>query len=44
MPMIASGSRMLNDDSPNRRTERAMIHRLAGGLSTVIELAASEDP
>ena len=43
-PISASGSRMLNELSPNRRTDSAMIHRLAGGLSTVIELRGIRGP
>ncbi len=43
-PMRACGTRMLHDDSPKTRTERAMTHSAMGGLSTVIEFAASEDP
>ena len=35
---------MLHELRPKIRTDSAMIHSAAGGLSTVIELAASEDP
>lgn len=35
---------MLQELRPKTRTVSAMIHRAAGGLSTVIELAASDDP
>lgn len=35
---------MLHDDSPKSRIDSAMTHSEAGVLSTVIELAASEDP
>src|ERR1700722_19578921 len=43
-PIRASGSRMLNELSPNRRTETSINHKLIGGLSTVIEFAESDDP
>ena len=43
-PISASGSRMLNGLSPKILIDSAMNHRLIGGLSTVIELAASEEP
>ena len=36
--------RMANELSPNSRTLRAITHSEAGGLSTVIELPASEEP
>ena len=42
--MIASGSRMLHELSPKTLAESSMIHRLAGGLSTVMELPASDEP
>jgi hypothetical protein len=42
--MSTCGMRMLNELSPNTRTDRAMAHSEAGGLSTVIELPASEEP
>ena len=35
---------MLNELSPSTRTDRAITHSEAGGLSTVIELPASEEP
>ena len=35
---------MLHELRPNTRTDRPMIQSDAGGLSTVIELAASNDP
>src|SRR6185369_10052095 len=43
-PISAWGTRMLQELSPNTRTERPMIQSDAGGLSTVIELAASNEP
>ncbi|BAS14418.1 hypothetical protein AHiyo8_27210 [Arthrobacter sp. Hiyo8] len=43
-PMSAWGTRMLQELSPKIRTERSMIQSDAGGLSTVMELAASDDP
>ena len=43
-PISAWGTRMLHELRPNTRTDRPMIHSDAGGLSTVIELAASNDP
>jgi hypothetical protein len=43
-PMSTSGMRMLNELSPSSRTLRAMTQSEAGGLSTVIEFEASEDP
>ena len=42
--MSACGTRRLQEFSPNRRTDKAITQMLAGGLSTVIELAASLDP
>jgi hypothetical protein len=35
---------MLHGFSPKSRTDNPMTHREAGGLSTVMELAASEEP
>jgi len=35
---------MLHDERPKIRTESAIAHSEAGGLSTVMELAASEEP
>ncbi len=43
-PISASGTRMDHELSPKSRTDRAIGHRAAGGLSTVMELAASEEP
>ncbi len=43
-PMSASGTRMLHGLRPNSRTESPVTQSAAGGLSTVMELAASEDP
>ena len=43
-PIKACGTRMLHELRPKMRTDRPMIHSEAGGLSTVIALAASEDP
>ena len=43
-PMRASGNRMLNELSPKSRADNSMNHKLMGGLSTVIELAASDEP
>ena len=43
-PISACGTRMLQLDSPKIRTDRPMTHRAAGVLSTVIALAASEEP
>jgi hypothetical protein len=35
---------MLHEESPNRRTERAIGHSASGALSTVMAFAASEEP
>ena len=35
---------MLHDESPKTRTDSAIGHSASGVLSTVIELAASEEP
>jgi hypothetical protein len=43
-PMSTWGSRIANEFSPNSRTESAMTHSAAGGLSTVIALLASKLP
>ncbi|CAM3126305.1 hypothetical protein RHDE110596_17940 [Prescottella defluvii] len=43
-PSSACGTRMLHAFSPNARTDNAISHSDAGGLSTVIELAASDEP
>ena len=42
--MTTWGKRIENELSPKTFTDRAMIHSEAGGLSTVIEFAASEEP
>ena len=42
--MRACGTSRLQDDSPNMRTESAITQIAAGGLSTVIEFAASLAP
>jgi hypothetical protein len=42
--MSACGTRIAHDDSPKTRTDSAMTHREAGGLSTVIDPAASDAP
>lgn len=38
------GARIAQELSPKTRTDRAMGHRVAGGLSTVMALAASSEP
>ncbi len=43
-PMSACGTRMLHEERPKSRTDSAIGQRASGVLSTVIELAASEDP
>jgi hypothetical protein len=43
-PSNAWGTRRLHELSPKIRAESAMIHNDAGGLSTVIEAAASDAP
>ncbi len=43
-PMSASGARMLHGLKPKTRTDRPMIIVPSGGLSTVMKLAASNDP
>jgi hypothetical protein len=43
-PISACGTRMLQLDSPKIRTDSAITHSEAGVLSTVIELAASDEP
>jgi hypothetical protein len=43
-PIRACGTRMPQLLNPNSRTERPVTHSAAGVLSTVIALAASEDP
>ena len=42
--MSASGTSSDHDDNPNARTDRLITHSERGGLSTVIELPASEEP
>ena len=42
--MRACGTRMDHELSPKIRTTIAGIHSEAGGLSTVIEFAMSDDP
>ena len=43
-PSSACGTRMLQAFSPNTRAESSITQRAAGGLSTVMKLAASEEP
>ncbi len=43
-PSSACGTRMLHALTPNRRAEISITHSAAGGLSTVIEPAASDAP
>ncbi|CAM5444673.1 hypothetical protein SRIMM317S_02719 [Streptomyces rimosus subsp. rimosus] len=43
-PISASGTRIAHALRPKSRTDRAIGHRAAGGLSTVMEFAASDDP
>jgi hypothetical protein len=43
-PSIACGTRIAHDDRPKTRTERAIGHSARGVLSTVMALAASEEP
>ena len=43
-PSIACGARMLHDERPKTRTDRLIGHSASGVLSTVIALAASEEP
>src|SRR5690606_23329613 len=43
-PISACGTRMLHELRPNSRTDSPITHSDAGGLSTVIEPAASEAP
>ena len=40
----AWGRRMLHELRPQTRTDRAINHREAGGLSTVMELPAASEP
>ena len=44
MPQRASGSRMLQEDSPKVRTDRPMSIVASGGLSTVMKFAESIEP
>ena len=43
-PSSACGARMLHELSPKMRTEKAISHSEAGGLSTVMALPASREP
>lgn len=43
-PIRAWGTRICQEPSPNSRTDSAIGHREAGGLSTVMEFPASEEP
>ncbi|MEH3077588.1 MAG: hypothetical protein PGN11_13120 [Quadrisphaera sp.] len=43
-PMSACGTRIDHDESPKIRTDSAITHNDAGGLSTVIEFPPSELP
>ncbi|CAM5392886.1 hypothetical protein SVIOM74S_10380 [Streptomyces violarus] len=43
-PMRTSGTRIAQELRPNSRTDRAIGHSAAGGLSTVMALAASSEP
>ena len=43
-PMRAWGTRIDHELSPKSRTDSPMTHSEAGGLSTVMRLAASEEP
>ena len=43
-PIRASGTRMLQELSPNSRTDRPITHSAAGGLSTVMALPPSRAP
>jgi hypothetical protein len=43
-PISAWGTSRLQELTPNSRADRPMTHSEAGGLSTVMKLAASEDP
>ena len=42
--MSTCGSRIANEFSPKTRIDSAIAHNEAGGLSTVIAFAASDDP
>ncbi len=43
-PHSACGTRIDHELRPNTRTDNAISHSDAGGLSTVIEFAASDEP
>ena len=43
-PSSAWGTRMLHELTPKTRAESSMTHSAAGGLSTVMKLAASDEP
>ncbi len=43
-PIRACGTRMLQAFTPKIRADSAITHSAAGGLSTMIELAASDEP
>ena len=43
-PISACGTKMLHEFTPKMRAEISITHSDAGGLSTVIALAASKDP
>ena len=43
-PSIACGTSTLHEERPNTFTDSAIGHRASGVLSTVIALAASEEP
>ncbi|GAA1269455.1 hypothetical protein GCM10009589_24040 [Arthrobacter pascens] len=42
--IAAWGSKRAHVFKPKSRTDKPMIHKLNGGLSTVMELPQSEDP
>ena len=43
-PISTSGTRICQEPRPKSRTDRAIGHSAAGGLSTVMALAASSEP
>ena len=43
-PISACGTRIDHDERPKIRTDSDITHMAAGGLSTVIELPASDEP
>ena len=43
-PISAWGTSMLQELTPKSRTDSPITHSEAGGLSTVMELAASDEP